>query len=140
VTSRVRAGAVSIVRAATVGAAVSGLPSTAHAVLTGRDPLASTRAAGTLLQPRRERGSLLAGAVAHGVISLGWTAVLAVLAPPGARARWGAAAAVAVAAVDLKLIGRRFPAIRAMPFGPQVVDHVVFGAVVGWVLDRNRLD
>ncbi len=124
-----------VVEAAAVAAIFSGAPSTAHALLTGGDPLAAARAAGTLLQPRRRPGSLIAGALAHGAISLGWTTVLAA-APPGRRVRWGAAGAVGVAVLDLLVIGRRFPAIRALPLAPQVADHVAFGVLAGWVLDR----
>jgi hypothetical protein len=124
-----------VVEAATVAAIFSGAPSTAHALLTGADPLAAARAAGTLLQPHRRPGSLVAGALAHGAISLGWTTVLATV-PPGHRVRWGAAGAVGVAVLDLLVIGRRYPEIRALPLAPQVADHVAFGVLAGWVLDR----
>lgn len=126
---------IAVAKATVVAGILSGVPSTVHALATRASPLAAARAAGTLLQPHRRRGSLVAGAIAHGAISLGWTTVLA-LAPPGHRVRWGAIGAVAVAIVDLQVIGRRFPEIRALPFGPQVADHVAFGMLAGWVLDR----
>jgi hypothetical protein len=40
-----------ILRAALVAGTLSGIPSTLHALATRRDPLESTRAAGTLLRP-----------------------------------------------------------------------------------------
>ena len=131
---RVRPAAV--LRASIVAAVASGAPSTGHALVTGADPLAAARAAGTLIPPRGRSGSLVAGAIAHAVISLGWTLVLALVAPPGARARWGAVGAVGVAVLDLQVVGRRYPEIDALPFVPQLADHVAFGVLAGWLLDR----
>lgn len=119
-------------RVAAVAAAVSGLPSTAYAAATGGDVLAATRAAGTLLPGRRSRPSLAGGVVAHAVVSAGWTAVLLAVArrrPLGVVG--GLVAGAAIAALDLELAGRRHPAIRALPRGPQWLDHLAFGAVVG---------
>jgi hypothetical protein len=47
-----------------------------------------------------------------------------------------------IAAVDLGLlahgpIGRRWPLVRALPVGPQVADHLAFGAIAGAVLGRR---
>jgi hypothetical protein len=36
-----------------------------------------------------------------------------------------------IAFFDLRVVGARAPRIRALPFGPQLADHVAFGAVVG---------
>ncbi|SDU61852.1 hypothetical protein [Jiangella alkaliphila] len=101
------------VRVAAVAAVLSGLPSTACAVAAGGDVLAATRAAGTLLPGRRSRPSV-AGGVAGGL-----------------------AAGAAIAALDLELVGRRYPAIRALPRGPQWLDHLAFGAVVGAFSGRS---
>jgi hypothetical protein len=54
----------------------------------------------------------------------------------------GLAGGAAIAALDLGLlahgpIGRRWPLIRALPVGPQVADHLAFGAIAGAVL-RGR--
>jgi hypothetical protein len=124
---------------------LSGIPSTVHALVTGRDPLAAARAAGNLLLPAEARpGALLvAGGLAHAVISLGWGTVLAVAVrrTPG-NVVVGAVAGAAIAAVDLGLVahgpaGRRWPLIRALPVGPQVADHIAFGALAGAVLHRR---
>jgi len=136
--------------AGAVAGVLSGLPSTVHALLTGRDPLAAARAAGNLLLPADAPAAALlaAGGLAHGVVSLGWGTVLAVAVrrtPPISRARAvavGVAAGAAIAAVDLGLLahgpaGRRWPLIRALPVGPQVADHLAFGAVAGAVLCRR---
>jgi hypothetical protein len=48
----------------------------------------------------------------------------------------GAASGLAIAALDLGVIGRRVPAIRRLPLAPQLADHALFGAVVG-VLSRR---
>lgn len=142
-----------------VAGVVSGAPSTVHAVLTGRDPLAAARAAGNLLLPAGAPPGalLLAGGLAHTALSLGWGTVAAVAVrrtslrsvaapaatvggtPPISRAlAVGLAAGAAIAAIDLGLLahgppGRRWPLIRALPVGPQVTDHLAFGAVAGVV-------
>ncbi|RIQ20249.1 hypothetical protein DY240_18675 [Jiangella rhizosphaerae] len=119
-------------RVAAVAAALSGLPSTLCTVVVGGDPLASTRAAGTLLPGRRSRPSVAGGVVAHVAVSAGWTALLLAVArrrPLGVAG--GLLAGAAIAVLDLELVGRRYPAIRALPRGPQWLDHLAFGAVVG---------
>ena len=124
------------VRAGLFAAAVSGVPSTLHALATGRDPFQATEAAGSLLLPgERRRARLLAAAVpVHLAISVSWAIVLAALLPRRHTVVAGAAAGLAIAAVDLGLIGRRYPRIRGLPLGPQLADHVVFGAAVGAAL------
>jgi hypothetical protein len=112
---------------------LSGAPSTLHAVATGADPLAATRAAGTLLPGRRDRPGVVAGAVAHLVITAWWIGVLALVAR---RRRLGpvrgALAGAAIAALDLGVIApRRSPAIAALPQAPQWADHLAFGALAG---------
>lgn len=119
---------------------MAGAPSTAHALLTRRSPSEATLAAGTLLLPRESRPATLALAAipVHTVLSLGWAGVLALTLPHRQAAGAGAAAGLAIAALDLGIVGRRFPRIRALPLLPQVADHVVYGLVVGWVLKRRR--
>jgi hypothetical protein len=120
-----------ILTAAAVAGALSGIPSTVHALATGRSPLAAARAAGELLGGP----GLARGAVAHAAMSLGWTVVLARLLPRRRRGRWGAAAGLAIAALDLSIARRSYPTIAALPTLPQVADHVAFGALVGTTLD-----
>ena len=120
-----------------LAALLSGLPSTLHALATGRDPLEATKAAGSILLPRETRTLplVLAAAPAHLALSFGWAFVLC-----KGRVRGivpGAAAGLAIAALDLGVAGRRFARIRALPVGPQVADHVAYGAIVGLVLARD---
>jgi hypothetical protein len=126
-----------VLRAAAAAAALSGIPSTAHALATGRDPLAATLAAGSILLPREpRRGPLLAAAVpVHLALSLGWTLALDRAGVRSARA--GALAGLAIAALDLGVVGRRFPRVRALPLLPQLADHAAFGAVAGLLLARR---
>jgi hypothetical protein len=123
-----------------VAAAGSGMPSTAYALAAGRDPLEATLAAGSILLPDEERRLqlLIAAGVVHLGLSLGWAALLARVLPPRHTAAWGAAAGLAIAALDLGLGGRRFPRIRALPLAPQVADHVAYGALAGATLARRR--
>jgi len=125
------------VRAGAIAAVVSGVPSTTHALLTGHDVLAATRAAGTLLAGRRDRPGVTAGLVADLLVSTFWTAVLAAIARRHRLgALRGASAGLVIAALDLGVAGRAYPAVRALPHAPQVLDHLVFGAVAGVLLDR----
>ena len=131
-TSLLRVG----LHAGAVAGVLSGAPSTVHAVVTRRSPLDAARAAGTLVlgddvPPRR---LVVAGVAAHGVISLGWGVALAVVLPRRRAVLWGAVAGLAIAGVDLGVLGRRWPRIRALPPLPQIADHVLYGALVGAVL------
>lgn len=122
--------------AGSVGAVVGGLPSTIHALASGGDPLEATLAAGTILLPHEDRrGRLLAAAVvAHGSLSLQWGLVLAVLLPRRRAVLAGSLAGMAIAALDLGVIGRRVARIRELPLGPQLADHMLYGAAVGAVV------
>ena len=124
------------VRAGLFAAVVSGAPSTIHAIATGRDPFEATEAAGSILLPgERRRGPLLAAAVpVHLGISIGWAVVLSAVLPRRKAILAGAAAGLAIAALDLGVVGRRFERIRALPLGPQLADHVLYGAAVGAAL------
>ena len=125
-----------VLRAALTAAALSGIPSTAHALATGRNPLEATYAAGSIVLPGETRpGRLVAAAVpVHLALSLGWTVVLD---RAGARGTLrGALAGLGIAALDLGLVGPRFARVRALPLGPQVADHVAFGAIAGRLLRR----
>ncbi len=123
-----------------VAAVVSGVPSTAHALLSGLNPVEASLAAGTLLLPREERASRLlpAALVAHGTLSLGWALVLCAALPRRATLGWSVLAGLAIAALDLGVVGRRYPRIRALPLAPQVLDHVAYAATVGALVSRRR--
>jgi hypothetical protein len=120
-------------RAWVAAALLSGVPSTAHAVATGRDPLAATRAAGSLLVGEETSPAVrLAAAVpAHLALSWFWASVLERTLPRSNRVLWGVAGGLAIAALDLGVIGRHRPAIRRLPLAPQLADHALFGAIVG---------
>jgi deazaflavin-dependent oxidoreductase (nitroreductase family) len=126
--------------AGTVAAVLSGLPSTVDALVRGADLLEAPAAAGTLLLPSERRtGRLVLAAVpVHLALSLGWALVLASVLPRRATVASGTAGGLAIAALDLGLVGRWFPRIRALPLPPQIADHVAFGAVVGAVVRRRR--
>jgi hypothetical protein len=123
-----------------VAAVLSGLPSTTYALVTGRDPLAATLAAGSLLLPRETRSErlLLAATPVHVAISLVWGLALARVLPRRPSLTAGAVAGIAIAALDLGLVGPRFARVRALPLGPQLADHVAYGITVAAVLRRRR--
>lgn len=125
-----------VLRAAAWAAALSGVPSTLHALATGRDPLAATIAAGSILLPREtSRVRLVAAAVpVHLALSLGWTLVLDRAGVRTARA--GVLAGLGIAALDLGVAGRCFPRVQALPLLPQLADHAVFGAIAARLLRR----
>lgn len=129
-----------VLAAALVAGVLSGLPSTVHALVTGRPLLSATRAAGNLLLPAgaSPRRLVAAGVAVHAALSLGWAAVLVRLLPRRHPVGWGALAGAAVAALDLGTLARRRPLLAALPLAPQVADHVAFGALVGAVGHRTR--
>jgi hypothetical protein len=110
------------------------------ALAQGGDPLEAALAAGSLALPTEaRRRRLLAAAVpVHFGISAAWGVVLAYVLPRRATVDTGVAAGLVIAALDLAVIGRRFPRLRALPLGPQLADHAAYGATVGLVLARRR--
>jgi hypothetical protein len=128
------------VEAGLVAAAVSGAPSTLVTLARGEDVLMGARAAGTLLLPRETRTLplLVAAVPVHLALSLGWAVVLDRALPRCREPLTGALGGLAIAALDLGVIGRRLPAIRALPQARQWADHVAYGVAVGAVLKRRR--
>jgi hypothetical protein len=125
-----------------IAAAVSGLPSTAVALARGDDVLEGARAAGALLLPREQRTLplLVAAVPVHLALSLGWAVVLERALPRGREPLAGVLGGLAIAALDLGVIGRRLAPIRALPQPRQWADHAAYGLAVGVVLARRRLD
>lgn len=125
--------------AAGLGAALpSGIPSTTHSLLTGRDVLEPALAAGSVVLPwEHDRLKLLAASVGvHLSLSVGWGVVLARLLPGRRPVVEGVAAGLGIAALDLGVVGRLFPRVRALPQVPQVLDHVAYGVMVSLALRR----
>lgn len=123
-----------------IAALVSGAPSTVHALASGGRPLEASLAAGTLLLPgeRRPGRLLVAAAAVHMALSLGWALVLAIALPRRRAMRWSTVAGLGIAALDLGVVGRRFPRIRALPAVPQVADHLAYTWTVAGVLSYRR--
>jgi hypothetical protein len=128
------------VAAGTAGAVVGGLPSTAWALFAGDDPLEATLAAGSVLLPGETRRSRIVAAAVpvHLTLSFGWAFVLERVLPRGRELSGGAAAGLAIAALDLGVASRLFPRVRALPLLPQLADHLAYGLTVGFVLSRRR--
>ncbi len=126
-------------RAAVPAAILSGLPSTLHALATRRDPLEASIAAGSILLPNEShRGRLLAAATpVHLAVSFFWSVALAALLPRRNPIAEGVAAGAVIAAIDLGVIGRRYPLIEALEPVPQLADHIVFGIVTALALPRH---
>jgi hypothetical protein len=112
-------------------AVLSGLPSTLHLLLTRRDPLKASLAAGSILLPNeRKRGPLLiAAAAVHSSLSAAWGAVLAAALPRKKPVAEGIVTGLLTATLDLGIVGRRLPRVRALAVAPQVADHVAFEIV-----------
>jgi hypothetical protein len=124
-----------VLAAGAVGAAVSGVPSTVITAARGEDVLEGARAAGALLWPR---APLLGAAPVHLALSLAWAAALSAILPERDEPLYGALGGLAIAALDLGVIGRRLQPIAALPQARQWADHVAFGAAVGAVLRARR--
>jgi hypothetical protein len=123
------------------GAVLSGVPSTVITLLKRERLLDGAAAAGTIvLRGERRTLPLLAAAVpVHLALSFGWAAVLSAVLPRRATIPAAVAGGLAIAALDLEVVGRAFPAIRALPQGRQWADHVAYGLAVGAVVRRRRL-
>jgi hypothetical protein len=123
------------------GAVLSGVPSTALTLLRGERVLDGVLAAGSVALPgeRRTLPLVAAAAPVHLALSLGWAAVLAAVVPRGRELPGCVAGALAIAGLDLGLVARRFPRIRALPQGRQWADHVAYGLAVGAVLRARRI-
>ena len=98
------------------------------------------RAAGAMLLPHERRATvLLAAAVpVHLAMSIGWATVMTATLPHAREPAWCLSAGMAIAALDLTLIGRRIPSIRTLPQGRQWADHAAYGLTVGLVLRARR--
>ena len=129
-----------VLAAGLAGAVLSGVPSTAVTLFKRESLLDGAAAAGTiLLRGERRTLPLLAAAVpVHLALSFGWAAVLSAALPRRATVPAAVAGGLAIAALDLGVIGRRLPAIRALEQLPQWLDHVAFGLAVGAVLRARR--
>lgn len=132
-----------ITEATVVAAIFSGAPSTLYTLYTSRSPRATrayvldaTRAIGTLVPPGRP--GLVRGSIIHASISVAVGEALARALPERHSVAWAAAAGLGLGVVDIGIIGRRFPAIRALPLIPQLADHVAFGSLFALVADRRR--
>lgn len=120
--------------------AFSGLPSTLYAAWTGADLLEATRAAGAMLVHGPASTAMLVGAAAivHPLVSLFWTAVFGRLLPRRHTAAWAVLGAAAVAVLDLRVIAPlAFPSVATLAVGPQVADHLMWGALLGGVLQAR---
>ncbi len=111
------------VRRFVLAAVLSGVPSTVHALAVGDDPLRATRAAGSLVG-----GGVAEGVVVHLAVSAFWAFVLTRLRVRGVLG--GAIAGLLIAALDLEVVGRNNVRMRALPRGPQWLDHVAFGVLM----------
>src|SRR3954464_2936129 len=94
-----------------VAAAASGIPSTAWTLARGGDVLEGARAAGALVLPieRDARLLLLVAVPVHLALSVGWALVLQALMPRRREPLYGTLGGLAIAAVDLRVIGPRSP-------------------------------
>jgi hypothetical protein len=130
-----------VTEATVLAATFSGLPSTLHVAIRRRSLRSAvgylsdaTRAAGTLAPPGEP--GLGRGLVVHAAISMLCGEALARTLPRDHSAAWGAAAGFVIGVVNVGVIGRFFPAIRALPLLPQLADNAMFGAVFAVVLNR----
>jgi hypothetical protein len=128
-------------QATAVAAALSGAPSTLEAFRRQRDLRSvmtyvwdATCSVGTLVPPGRP--DLIRGALLHVGISVLCGEGLARMVPERNSVIWGAGAGLVIGVINVGVIGRRFPAIAALPLVPQLADNVAFGAVFAFLVDR----
>jgi hypothetical protein len=130
-----------IMQATAVAAVLGGAPSTLDAFRRDRELRSAvayvrdaTCAVGTLVPPGRP--GFVRGSVVHLGISVLCGEALARTLPETRSVAWGAAAGLVIGVVNVGVIGRRFPAIRALPLVPQLADNLAYGAVFALVVDR----
>jgi hypothetical protein len=119
----------------------SGIPSTLWALATGGNMTEATRAAGAMLLPASSPTwkLFLAAALVHCAVSLFWAALLVLILPRRRTLLWALVAAVAIGLLDLRVIAPRFfPEIAALPFWPQMADHLMWGACLALALQFRR--
>ncbi len=131
-----------VMEATVLASALSGAPSTLHALIKRRSVRAAavyvydaTRAVGTLVPPGRP--GFGRGIVVHLAISMVCGEAFARTLPRDHPAEWGATAGFVIGVVNVGVIGRSFPAIRALPLVPQLADNVMFGTVFAATLARR---
>jgi len=132
---------IDLARAWLAATLLSGLPSTAWALLAGADVLEPTRAAGSMLLPAETSTTKLvaAAAVVHPTVSAFWALVLWRLLPRRATLEWALLAAMLIALLDLKVIALLFfPRVASLDFWPQLADHFMWGAAYAIALDWRR--
>jgi hypothetical protein len=115
-------------------------PSAAHAAWRGASWRRTDEAAGTLLLPHEEVPDVRrrVGTALRVAVALNWGVVLSRWLDRRHPVLHGAATGGALFAFEYGLLGRRRPAVRALPALPQLADQVVFGAVAGAVLSSRR--
>jgi len=118
----------------------SEVPSVAHAAWTGASWRRTDEAAGALVLPHEEAPDVLrrTGTALRVAVALNWGVVLSRWLDRRHPVRHGAAVGGALFAFQYVLLGRRRPAVRALPPLPQLADQVVFGAAAGAVLSTRR--
>ena len=123
-----------------VASVLAGVPSTLHALATGRSVLEGAAAAGSIVLPHEHRTPVLVAAAipVHLALSFGWAQVIAAVVPRRWPVAGSVASGLAIAALDLMVIGRHMPRIRALAQPPQWLDHLAYGATVGVVLSSRR--
>lgn len=126
-----------------MAATFGGLPSTLYALRTGgsirsavRYVYDATRAVGTLVPPGRP--GFMRGTIVHLGISVAVGEALGRTLPERRSVVWGATAGLAIGVINVGIIGRRFPAISALPLVPQLADNAAFGALFAAVADRRH--
>jgi hypothetical protein len=133
-----------VLEATAAASVLAGAPSLAVAlsregiVGTWRYGVRATRAIGVLVPPGRP--NLIVGVLAHFGISAAAGEVFGRFLPVRHSIAWGAAGGAVMGLVNVGLIGRRFPAIRDLPFGRQIADNVAFGVIFAAVADRGPLE
>ena len=126
--------------AAALAGVLSGIPSTVWAFVTSTDPWEATIAAGAVVVGGEAPFVWLiaAATVVHGSMSVFWAGVLCASLPRNRSILWGIVAGGLITVLDIVIIGRFIPAIRDLAFLPQLADHLMFGTVVGAIIQWTR--
>jgi len=120
-----------IIAAGIIGILLSSIPSTIYYRVTSQNILEPFLSIGLIFIDLSHFYLLiLISAALHFLISLFWSMVLKFIIPNKKQLLFGMFTGIAIALIDLIIIGSHIPGIANLEFFPLLADHVLWGIIV----------